>query len=122
MNELEITVDENSNILSNGRETGYTVRFNESKVSQAIDSGNIQNVIQSIRTKENLDKFGNFVNKLVSEGKVTEEQRSMIYSQLADRMNEIPTTEQVVDRVREEEVDKFNQAVYHGTPHRFDMH
>ena len=120
LNELEITVDENSNILSNGRETGYTVRFNESKVSQAIDSGNIQNVIQSIRTKENLDKFGDFVNKLVNEGRLTQEQRSMIYSQLADRMNEIPTTSQVVDRVREEEVDKFNQPAYHGTPHRFD--
>lgn len=120
LNELEIRVDENSDILSNGRKTGYTVRFNEEKVSQAISSGNIQNVIQSIRTKENLDKFGNFVNKLVSEGKVTEEQRSMIYSQLADKMAEIPTTEQVVDRVREEEVDKFNQAVYHGTPHRFE--
>ena len=107
LNELEITVDENSNILSNGRETGYTVRFNEEKVSQAISSGNISNIIQSIRTKENLDKFGDFVNKLVNEGRLTQEQRSMIYSQLADRMNEIPTVAQVVDRVREEEVDKL---------------
>ena len=120
LNELEIRVDENSDILSNGRETGYTVRFNEEKVSQAISSGNISNIIQSIRTKENLDKFGDFVNKLVNEGRLTQEQRSMIYSQLADRMNEIPTVAQVVDRVREEEVDKFNQPAYHGTPHRFE--
>lgn len=120
LNELEIRVDENSDILSNGRKTGYTVRFNEEKVSQAISSGNISNIIQSIRTKENLDKFGDFVNKLVNEGRLTQEQRSMIYSQLADRMAEIPTTEQVVDRVREEEVDKFYQPAYHGTPHRFE--
>lgn len=120
LNELEITVDENSNILSNGRETGYTVRFNEKKVAEALDSGKIQNIIQSIRTKENLNNFGNYVNKLVAEGKMTEAQRSLVYSQLADRMADIPTTEQVVDRVREEEVDKFNQAVYHGTPHRFE--
>ncbi len=95
--------------MSNGRETGYTVRFNEKKVAQALSSGNIQNIIQSIRTKENLEKFGNYVNKLVNEGRLAEEQRSLVYSQLANRMAEIPTTEQVVDRVREEEVDKFNQ-------------
>lgn len=124
LNELEITVDEKSNILSNGRETGYSVRFDESKVLQALSSENISNIIKSIRTKENLDKFGKFVNKLVNEGRLSKEQRSMIYSQLADRMNEIPTTEQVVDRVREEEVDKFNQPAWHGGPtdfERFDL-
>jgi len=107
LNELEITVDENSNILSNGKETGYTVKFNEKRVAEAIDSGKIENIIKSIRTKENLNNFGNYVNKLVAEGKMTEEQRSIVYSQLADRMSEIPTTEQVIDKVREEEVDKL---------------
>lgn len=109
LNELEINVDENSNILSNGKETGYTVRFNEEKVAKAINSGNIGNVIKSIRIKENLNKFGEFVNKLVNEGKLSKEQRSMIYSQLSDKLNELPTQAQVVDRVREEEVEKFNQ-------------